>query len=94
MSRDCRVAAARALAQVLAGASLNSALPPQLDAVVPRDRALLQQLCYGTLRLQPKLQGLLAPLLQKPLKARDRDVHALLLLGLYQLEATRCQRSL
>ena len=89
MPLDCRVAAARVLAQVLGGSSLNSAMPPLLTQVPPRDRGLLQQLCYGTLRQQPRLQALLSPLLAKPLKERDRDLQALMLLGLYQLEDTR-----
>src|SRR5690606_34610133 len=35
------------------------------------------------------LQGLAEQLLQKPLKAADRDIHALLLVGIYQLLYTR-----
>ncbi len=89
MALNARVAAARAIADVLDGKSLNQALPPWLDKVSGRDRGLLQQLCYGTLRLAPRLQGLLDQLLDRPLKAKDRDVQALLLCGLYQLEDTR-----
>lgn len=89
MAMDARVAAARAIAEVLDGKSLNQALPPWLEKVSPRDRGLLQQLCFGTLRLGPRLQGYLGQMLDKPLKDRDRDVQALLLCGLYQLEDTR-----
>lgn len=85
-----RLAAARALAAVLNGkASLGSSLPPLLDRVEPRDRALAQDLAFGTARWQPRLALLLDKLLQKPLKAADRDVEALLLVGLYQLLHTR-----
>ncbi|MBA6134895.1 MULTISPECIES: 16S rRNA (cytosine(967)-C(5))-methyltransferase RsmB [Pseudomonas] len=85
-----RLAAARALAAVLSGkASLNSSLPAQLDKVDERDRGLTQDLAFGTARWQPRLDLLAAQLLQKPFKAADADVQALLLVGLYQLFYTR-----
>lgn len=89
MALDTRAAAARVIGDVLAGRSLNQALPEQLPQVAERDRGLLQQLCYGTLRQQPKLQALLGQLLSKPLKGKDSDIQGLLLCGLYQLESTR-----
>lgn len=86
MSTNPRLAAARALAAVLAGrASLGSSLPTQLENVEPRDRGLVQELAFGSARWQPRLSTLAARLLQKPFKAGDRDVEALLLVGLYQL---------
>lgn len=85
-----RLAAARALAAVLNGkASLNSALPLQLDKVELRDRGLVQDLAFGTARWQPRLSALAGKLLQKPMKAADADVEALLLVGLYQLFYSR-----
>ncbi|MDH4583939.1 16S rRNA (cytosine(967)-C(5))-methyltransferase RsmB [Pseudomonas sp. BN415] len=85
-----RLAAARALAAVLSGkASLGGSLPPQLDKVEPRDRALAQDLAFGAARWQPRLAALAERLLQKPFKAADKDVEALLLVGLYQLFYTR-----
>ena len=85
-----RLAAARALAAVLNGkASLNSSLPKELDKVEARDRGLTQDLAFGTARWQPRLDALAERLLQKPFKAADADVHALLLVGLYQLLYTR-----
>ncbi|HET7921290.1 MAG TPA: 16S rRNA (cytosine(967)-C(5))-methyltransferase RsmB [Gammaproteobacteria bacterium] len=54
-----------------------------------RDAALTQELTYGVLRFQPRLEFWLARLLRQPLKAADLDVHALLLIGLYQLDALR-----
>ncbi|WP_152218759.1 16S rRNA (cytosine(967)-C(5))-methyltransferase RsmB [Pseudomonas sp. SCB32] len=90
MSTNPRLAAARALAAVLAGrASLGSSLPTQLESVEPRDRGLVQELAFGSARWQPRLSTLAARLLQKPFKAGDRDVEALLLVGLYQLLYTR-----
>ncbi|MEZ1316737.1 16S rRNA (cytosine(967)-C(5))-methyltransferase RsmB [Pseudomonas fluorescens] len=85
-----RLAAAKALAAVLSGkASLNSSLPTQLDKVEDRDRGFTQDLAFGTARWQPRLSALAARLLQKPFKAADADVEALLLVGLYQLLYTR-----
>ncbi len=85
-----RLAAAKALAAVLSGkASLNSSLPTQLDKVELRDRGLTQDLAFGTARWQPRLSALAAKLLQKPFKAADADVEALLLIGLYQLLYSR-----
>ncbi|AJO75760.1 16S rRNA (cytosine(967)-C(5))-methyltransferase RsmB [Pseudomonas sp. MRSN 12121] len=85
-----RLAAAKALTSVLTGkASLNSSLPTLLDKVEARDRGLTQDLAFGTARWQPRLAALAAKLLQKPFKAADADVEALLLVGLYQLLYTR-----
>ena len=50
-----------------------------------KDQALVQELVYGVLRWQPRLEFLLTELLQKPLKAKDAIIKNLLLVGLYQL---------
>lgn len=85
-----RLAAAQALTSVLQGrASLGSSLPPLLERVEARDRGLVQELAFGTARWQPRLALLVEKLLEKPFKAADRDVEALLLVGLYQLLYTR-----
>jgi len=81
-----RLAAARALAAVMAGkASLGSSLPRQLQDVPPRDHALVQELAFGTARWYTRLDALTRDLLNKPMKAADLDLQALLLVGLYQL---------
>src|SRR5690606_12565030 len=51
-----------------------------------RDFALLQELCFGTCRWYYQLDAILKQLLSRPLKAKDADIHALLLVGLYQLQ--------
>ena len=89
MNTDVRAAAARVVAAVLGGTSLNRVLPGKLKEVSERDRALLQQLSYGTLRQGPRLDAILKQLLDKPLRDKDRDVQGLLLCGLYQLDSTR-----
>ncbi|MBD1552897.1 16S rRNA (cytosine(967)-C(5))-methyltransferase RsmB [Pseudomonas typographi] len=85
-----RLAATHALAAVLAGkASLNGSLPPQLAKVEPRDRGLAQDLAFGAARWEPRLALLAGALMQKPFKAQDADLQALLLVGLYQLLYSR-----
>ena len=73
------------------GRSLDEALAlPQVQALADgRDRALVQELSYGTLRLLPRLEALAAALMHKPVKPGEGDLEALILVGLYQLIATR-----
>ncbi len=47
--------------------------------------ALIQELSYGVCRWYQRLQFYAEALLEKPLRAKDSDVHCLILLGLYQL---------
>ena len=48
---DARVAAAKALDEVIRqGRSLTTVLPQWQDKVADRDRALLQELCFGVTR--------------------------------------------
>ena len=85
-----RVAAAKVLLAVTRdGVSLSQCLPEFSVQVVERDRPLLQDLCYGTLRWYPRLNALLNTLLEKPFRAKDRDIHVLLACALYQLMETR-----
>ena len=85
-----RAAAAQVITQILGlKGSLSSLLPPISAKIPENDRALLQELCFGTCRFYPQLQAYTECLLDKPLRAKDNDVQALLLLGLYQLLHTR-----
>lgn len=86
MKRDCRAAAAGTLVQVIErGQSLDGPLAQGLARVAPQDHSLMRQLCYGTLRQYHRLDGILRQLLERPLKRRDGDIRALLLVGLHQL---------
>tara|TARA_B100000989_G_scaffold297619_1_gene284001 strand:+ start:137698 stop:139002 length:1305 start_codon:yes stop_codon:yes gene_type:complete len=49
------------------------------------DKGFIQALCYGVMRDYFRLDFYLQQLLQKPLKAKDTDIKAVLLIGLYQL---------
>jgi 16S rRNA (cytosine967-C5)-methyltransferase len=83
---DPRLQAARILQEVLQGRSLSDALPRHLSKCKDsRDRSLIQELCYGVMRWLPRLERLAEALLKKPLKTKDQDVYALVLIGLYQL---------
>ncbi|WP_290652317.1 16S rRNA (cytosine(967)-C(5))-methyltransferase RsmB [Aquisalimonas sp.] len=86
---SARLAAAEALARVATGRSLTAALPAVLGQVAPGERALAQELAYGALRWYPRLCWVLDQLLERPLRRRDRDVHAVLIVGLYQCLDTR-----
>ncbi len=85
-----RAAAAQIISQVLRGqGSLSSLLPVVQNQVAEKDRPLLQELCFGTCRFQPQLSAYVECLVDKPLRVKDSDIQALLLLGLYQLLHTR-----
>ena len=87
-SRNC---AAQILSQVLDdGKSLTQALANGLPALKDsRDRAFVQALCYGAIRHFYQLDFMLGRLLGKPLRRKDGDIRALLLLGLFQLQHMR-----
>jgi len=84
---EVRATAARAVRAVREqGRSLTdflAELPPFSD---DRDRALVQELSFGTLRLLPRLEALRTLLTDKPPRP---DIGALILIGLYQLAETR-----
>ncbi|HDP88761.1 MAG TPA: 16S rRNA (cytosine(967)-C(5))-methyltransferase RsmB [Thioalkalivibrio sp.] len=77
---DCLLAVAER------GESLSRALPPLLARIPDaRDRGLAQELSYGGLRWYHRLDALLATLIERPLKPRDRDVTHALRLAAYEL---------
>lgn len=85
-----RLAATQVMTQILRGqGSLSSLLPSAQQALNEQDRRLLQELCFGTCRHHPQLDAILSQLLDKPLRGKELDIHALLLIGLYQLLHTR-----
>ncbi len=83
---NLRLIAARVIDAVTDGHSLSECLPLQLAKLKEtRDRAFVQALCYGVCRFYTRLDVILSHLMPKPMKAKDSDVHALLMVGLYQL---------
>lgn len=85
-SKATRAAVARTVAAVIAdGKSLDAALAGQRDRLSDASHSLHANLSYGVLRHYRALEWLLARLMRKALPAREREVHALLLSGLYEL---------
>ncbi len=84
-----RVLAAKVLDAVIHGgrslkAELSKALPQLPD---PRDRALLEAMCFSALRQRARYDAALYLWLQKPLGDKDGDLRALLLAGFAQIDA-------
>lgn len=85
---DCRARAAHAIDAIqFQGSSLGDAV---MKTHCPAaELSFLKELCYGTCRYFQKLDGILAQLLRKPFKTKDRILHSLMLVGAYQLLYTR-----
>lgn len=84
-----RVVAAQVVDDVKQGRSLNDSIDVRLAGVHnARDRAWIKAMAYGVCRFYSRLDVVLNQLLQKPIKSKDSLVHALLLIGLYQLMET------
>ena len=83
---SARYAATQALHQVIQGQSLNQALPALEARVNEDDRGFLRDLALGSCRYYQRLNAIAKMLLKTPFGEEDQDVHALLIVGLYQLE--------
>ncbi len=89
-AKTARAAAAQVINQVCQHhRALNGVLRLAQSHLPDKDTALCQHLCYGVLRWQPQLTAITGQLLNKPLKTKDGDISALLLVGLYQLREMR-----
>ena len=80
-----RIAAVRALSEVLDEHKNLGDIVALSSLRDPRDNALARNLAYGVLRWLSALEWLAGELLSKPLKKREVEVKRLLLLGLQQL---------
>jgi 16S rRNA (cytosine967-C5)-methyltransferase len=88
-SAAVRAEAARAVARVMAGRTLDDALAAcEVGALTTQNRSLLRALAYGVVREHTLLSTLAARLLDKPLE-KQAEVQALLLCGLHQLRSMR-----
>jgi len=88
--KDVRAAAVALIEQLEYGSgSLTRLMPAAQQQVAEGDRALMQALCYGYARWRDELDGLLEPLLKKPLKNKDQDLVILMQLGILQLKHMR-----
>lgn len=71
------------------GLSLSNVLPVMQLKVAERDRPLLQELSFGVLRTLPQLDWFINKLMSRPMAGKQRTVHYLIMVGLYQLLHTR-----
>lgn len=87
---NIRAIAASTLAPVIAGHASLANLLDQAQAKIPvSERKLFTALCLGSLRQYHRLDVLAKQLLRSPLKSKDADVYALIIIGLYQLCSMR-----
>lgn len=90
MAANLRALAARCtFAVVDKGRSLADELPQQIAKIEPKDKGLLQELCYGVLRHLPELENDVREFIKKPLTGKQRVGHFLMLVGVYQIKYTR-----
>ena len=80
-----RHAAALAVYSVMAGQSLNQVLPALEPRISADDRGFFRDLSLGSCRWFFRLNALTKILLKHPFQEEDQDLHALLIVGLYQL---------
>ena len=87
---NLRSMAAQAVEQVVEkGQSLSNVLPAMQQKVGDKDKALLQELCFGVLRSLSQLEWIIKQLMERPMTGKQRTVHYLVMVGLYQLLHTR-----
>ena len=87
---SARAAAALILRQVwVENQSLSQATPNLSKHLPPEELSLTKALCFGVLRQQESLQAVILPLLSRPVRPKDKDILALLLIGAYQIHAMR-----
>ena len=89
VNRNARAAAAKLLQQLNQGRSLSVLFEGGMYGIPAAESALVKEFCFGVARWRPQLEALSELLLKHPLKPKDDDVGALILLGLYQLLHTR-----
>ena len=71
------------------GRSLDRAMQDQLARLQDELKPPLKEMAFGGCRYYHLLDGLLSELLAKPIRNKDRIVHFLLIVGLYQLRFMR-----
>ncbi|MBN8885254.1 MAG: 16S rRNA (cytosine(967)-C(5))-methyltransferase RsmB [Rudaea sp.] len=87
---DVRAIAAQALARIVHGESLRTAFAASSGKLADaRDRALLSSLLHEGARWWLRYDAALDRLLERPLREREAQVHALAVLGLVQLDVLR-----
>jgi len=80
-----RLTAVQLLCRAEAGESLAELLPELQGGLPAQQRPRLAEYAYGTLRWLPRLDAVLAQLLERPLPQRERELRALLRAAIYEL---------
>lgn len=87
---NLRSLAARLIEQVVdKGQSLGTILPAAQKGLSDKDSALLQEICFGIARTLPQLDALIGKLMERPMTGKQRTIHYLLMVGIYQMLYTR-----
>jgi len=82
---NLRSLAAQTLERVVEqGQSLSNLLPAAQKNLSDKDSALLQEICFGVLRTLPLLETAIQQLMSRPLTGKQRTLHFLIMVGLYQ----------
>lgn len=85
---NTRAAAAKLSWQIIdKGQSLDAATAYYFDQteLSPQDKGFIQELVYGVCRWYGELDAIASTLLRSPIRNKDRVIHFVLLVGLYQL---------
>ncbi len=82
-----RAAAAKIIAQILNNHGSLSTLfgSDEMQGLSAVDKAFTKELCFGVMRHFYQLENIAGQLLKKPLRNKDYDILALLLIGCYQI---------
>lgn len=87
---NIRAVCAQVIFNVLEGGqSLNTALTAEHDKIADKDRSLVQEICFGVMRVLPELNFYIHHLMAKVMTGKNRVLHYLLLVGIYQILYTR-----
>ena len=87
---NIRAICAQAIFNVLEdGQSLSTTLTLSSHKIAEKDRALVQEICFGVMRVLPELNFYIHTLMSKVLTGKNRVLHYLLLVGIYQILYTR-----
>ncbi|OCG20316.1 16S rRNA (cytosine(967)-C(5))-methyltransferase RsmB [Gilliamella sp. App4-10] len=88
--QNIRAICAKAIFNVLEeGQSLSATLITLNYKIADKDKALVQEICFGVMRVLPELNFYIHTLMSKVLTGKNRILHYLLLVGIYQILYTR-----
>jgi len=87
---SARHSAVQVLSSVIGdGNKLSDVLSDKKIVIDDKDKPIVQEICYGTVRWYYLLESILDSLVDKPIKRKDQILKYLILSGLYQLKFMR-----